>query len=113
MVVLLVIIVYFLVGIVANKLYGKRDIICTKQIEDKIDRHISQLSLDEESEWWLCKELSKKSIDHAGWFFWRRKLPTKWSIKYANIVSFPFWIIDIFMCELGYIRERKYINSLN
>lgn len=105
--VLIVFVLYFLVGAVVNHFYKKKDLKNSITIEEIIDNSVAG-----PNSWWLSKEIQKKSIDYAGWCYWRRKPPfDKLSIGVKNVIAFPFWIFDDILCEIGYWRELKYVNT--
>lgn len=115
MIVILTVAAYLIIGIVTMRLYYRRDIENTRCIQRKIHEYVQRLNLrTEEASCFLYGVLEQSSIDNAGWWYWRRKKPfDRLSMKMANTISFPFWIIDIAFCEIGFCRELQYVNKLN
>lgn len=113
MIIILTVATYLIIGIVATRLYYKRDIENTRCIKKKIHEYVKRLNIrTEEGSCILSEVMERSSIDSAGWWYWRRKKPfNRLSMKVANIISFPFWIIDIAFCEIGFRRELQYVNK--
>lgn len=113
MIIILTVAAYLIIGIVATRLYYKRDIENTRCIQKKIHEYVKRLNIrTEEASFFLSEVMAQSSIDSAGWWYWRRKKPfDKLSMKAANIISFPFWIIDIAFCEIGFRRELQWVNK--
>lgn len=106
--------IYLVAGIVATELYNKRDIAKSIAVDIAI---YDCLSTDDTSDTRrassVIQEVGKRSIEYAGWWFWRRKKPfSRLSMKEQKILGFPLWPIDILMCEIGYRRELAFIKAL-
>lgn len=106
--------IYLVVGIIANQLYKKRDLFCSQCVDYWIDEILTFKFPDVtvQTSAWLFQLINRFAIDYAGWWYWRWKRPfSKLSIRIRNIIALPFWPIDILMCEIGFIRERKYLDK--
>lgn len=106
--------VYLVVGIIANQLYKKRDLFCSQCVDYWIDEILTLKfpNVTVKTSAWLFQLINRFAIDFAGWWYWRWKRPfSKLSIRTRNIIALPFWPIDILMCEIGFIRERKYLDK--
>ena len=109
----LIVISYFIIGIIANKFYEKRDIKLSVIVDGELHRLTEHLKKSSpEAADFMLDNFSRESIKNAGWCFWRRKwIFSVLSMKTKNIIGFLVWPIDIVLCEIGYKRERRYINE--
>ena len=113
MVLLIIVMAYLLIGFVVNILYKKRDRAMTRLVDQKINDYVKSIDLpSNDAKWIMRQSVSENASARAGWCFWRRKWPfCHYSYEKNTLISIPFWIIDIIMCEIGYKRELRYVNN--
>ena len=98
------VILYFLVGILINRLYKSRDI----RLSSLVDIAIYNTTRNNFS------SIAMDTMNYAGYWFWRRRKPfDKWSWNVKYVIGFIFWPIDLIMSEIGYKKEFIYLESKN